>query len=81
MAMAEAQTGSKVSDTQQAVGGTARDHPSPQLLTCKDLDLGGKEEVIFQCYREEWRQTAVGISRYHTKNALHDQEFTNQHIY
>lgn len=74
MAMAEAQTGSKVSDSEQAGGGTASDHPSPQFLTSKDHDLGGKEEVIFQCYWEEWRQTAVGISQYHTKNTLHDQE-------
>lgn len=50
MAIAEAQTGSKVSDSEQAGGGTASDHPSPQVLTSKDHDLGGKEEVIFQCY-------------------------------
>lgn len=74
MAVAEAQTGRQVSDIEQAGGGTASDHLSLQFLTCEDHDPGGKEEVIFQCYWEEWRQTAIGISQYHTKNALHDQE-------
>lgn len=47
MATAKAQMKNRASATEQAGGGTARDHPSPECLTCEGSQPWGKGRSDF----------------------------------